>query len=411
MLKLEEGPADPVGPDGMDSHWDVLTPNVNTGGAPWAYGAFKYPYPLGGNTYVGSYTLPAATEGDVDYGLYTFTLKQEGAGTDADPATISVTDLTFLYNDPDWNEYDAQLLAPRDPAPIVPSTVDMTQNSGIILANDIFNRGTNDGQERPVQGVDQIDEIAVIVGIPTVQGEPDDFSANEFEKRALLGFAPVQSDGSFRIEVPADLPISFATLDQERRAFVNKRTWMYVRPGEEISKCSGCHQDRLVNQTLETNPNPIAATLPPTDLVKTPAEYRYINFRDHIGPVVEAKCATCHFQTITMTDSILPDSSIITVIDTIPPPGGLDLTSVLDTLMMGGMGQVFPRAYINLSGEQEMGPRNVVSPAFPRRSILIDYVLGLGAAQPQGPHPQTNGLTPQEQEMFNLWVTLGAQYR
>ena len=207
-----------------------------------------------------------------------------------------MTDLTFLYNDPDWNEYDAQLLAPRDPAPVVASSVDPQQNSGIILANDIFNRATNDGQEVPLKGVDPIDEIAVIVGIPTVRGEPNDFSANEFEKRALLGFAPVHADGSFRIRVPADTPISFATLDQNRRAFVNKRTWMYVRPGEEISKCSGCHQDRLVNQTLETNPNPVAATLPPTDLNITPAQYTYINYRDDLASIVESKCATCHFR-------------------------------------------------------------------------------------------------------------------
>ena len=31
-------------------------------------------------------------------------------------------------------------------------------------------------------------------------GEGRDFSANEFEKRALIGFAPVYADGSFKIE-------------------------------------------------------------------------------------------------------------------------------------------------------------------------------------------------------------------
>ena len=49
-------------------------------------------------------------------------------------------------------------------------------------------------------------------------------SANDFEKRAILGFAPVYPDGSLRIRVPADLPISFATLDSQGRGFVVKRT-------------------------------------------------------------------------------------------------------------------------------------------------------------------------------------------
>lgn len=410
VLKLEQGPADPAG-SSMQLHWDVLTAQVNNDGPPWAYGAFKYPFPLGGNTYVASYTLPAATEGDVDYGLYTFNLNQTGAGTEADPATITINDLTFLYNDPDWNEYDAQLLAPHDPPPVVQPLSTPGQTTGIITAADVFNRSNNDGQEVPVKGVDNITEIAVIVGIPTMAGEPNDFSANEFEKRALLGFAPVQSDGSFRIEVPADTPISFMTLDSMRRAIVNKRTWMYVRPGEEIVRCTGCHQDRnLTAQGFVTNPNPIAASMTPTDLNIAPANYTYINYRDNIGPVIEAKCAGCHMETYVQRDTIIPpDTTFITVTDTIPPPGNLDLTSVLDTLMREN--QVFPRGYINLSGESETSTRQAVRPAFPRRSPLIDYMLGVGERAGQGPHPATNPLTPAEQEMITLWVDLGAQYR
>jgi len=397
VLKLEEGPADPAGGN-TDLHWNVLTPNVNTDGEPWPYGAFKYPFPLGGNTYVASYTLPAALEEDADYGLYTFTLNQVGGGTPGDPATISIDDLTFLYNDPDWNEYDAQLLMPHAKPPVIPSTVDLNRTDGVILANTVFNRALTDGQEVPVEGAtgdDAIDTLAVVVGIPTVQGEMNDFSANEFEKRALLGFAPVQADGSFRIRVPANTPISWATLDGLNRGFVVKRTWMYVRPGEEITKCAGCHQDRQLNQTFNPNPNPVAATLPPTDLNLPPSSYRFINYRDHIGPVVTAKCVSCHQPTYT-TD-VPPD--------TIAAAGELDLTDVMEEAMEGGM---FPRAYINLSGESEMGPRNVTVPAFPRRSPLIDYILGVGEGSG---NVHASYLNASEKEMFNLWVLLGAQYR
>lgn len=398
VLKLEAGPADPS-QSNTEMNWNVLTPQVNTDGEPWPYGAFKYPSSLGGNTYIASYTLPAALEEDVDYGLYTFTLNQTGAGTGGSPATISIDDLTFLYNDPNFNEYDAQLLAPRAKPPVIPSTVDLNRTDGVILANTVFNRATTDGQEVPVQGatgVDAIDQIAVIVGIPTAQGEPDDFSANEFEKRALLGFAPVQPDGSFRIRVPANTPISWATLDQLNRGFVVKRTWMYMRPGEEITKCAGCHQDRMLNQTFNPNPNPIAATLPPTDLNIPPSGYTFINYRDHIGPMVEANCATCHTGVPYANGN--PDS--------IPPAGGLDFTpGALDTVEMN---QVFPRAYVSLSGESERGTRNVTVPAFPRRSPVIDYLLGVDEGV--GKNHDTI-LNATDVEMFNLWVLLGAQYR
>jgi hypothetical protein len=409
VMKLEAGPADPVRDD-YETHWNVLTGQVNNDGAPWPHGTFKYPFPLGGQRYVASYSLPAAEEMDVDYGLYTFTISQTGAGTQADPATIAIENLTFLYNDPNMNEYDAQLLAPHDPPPVLTSTVDHSVDYGILRADDVFNRSTSDGQEVPVRGVDAIDSVAVYVGIPTERGEGNDFSANEFEKRALLGFAPVEADGSFKMKVPADTPFSFATLDELKRGRVVKRTWMYVRPGEEINNCTGCHQDREFSAQLNGNPNPIAAGVEAHDLNRDPSQYQYINYRDHIGPIVEARCATCHFPTYAERDSlVLPDNVFVTVIDTIPPPGHLDLTAVPDTT--GRMMQVFPRGYINLSGESETSLRQAVNPAFPRRSVLIDYIHGLGDASAQGPHPTSDPLTPAERELFTMWVLLGAQYR
>jgi hypothetical protein len=244
-------------------------------------------------------------------------------------------------------------------------------------------------------------------------GEPNDFSANEFEKRALLGFAPVYPDGSFRIRVPANTPIGFATLDEHRRGLVVKRTWIFVQPGEEFANCTGCHEDRGMGGPQPTNPNPMAATQPPTDLNIPPSQYRIINYLNDIGPIVQTKCVSCHYPTYATRDTTIVsggDTTVVAVTDTIPPPGDLDLTDVPETTME--MNQVFPRAYINLSGESELMDHNVVEPAFPRRSLLVDYVMGLGTQQGKAPHPGgPSALTPQEIELFNLWVLLGAQYR
>ena len=395
MLKLEQGPADPAA-GGSSLHWDRLTVQVNTDGEPWPYGAFKYPRPIGGNRFVASYTLPAATEGDVDYALYTFTLDQAGGGTVGDPATFSINNLTFLYNDPNMNEYDAVLLAPRQRPPVIASTLNPSLDYGEFIAQDVFNRGTGDGQERPVSGVDPIDSIAVIAARPTMAGEMNDFSANEFEKRALIGFAPVQSDGSFRIRVPANTPISFATLDRDGRGFVVKRTHVYVRPGETFDNCIGCHEDRAAGGPVPTNPNPVAAMMPAHDLNLPSSQWQVINYESVIGPIVSAKCATCHYPVYTPTD-------------TTAAPGNLDLTAVPDTTMEM---RVFPRAYINLSGESMVPGSQVTVPAFPRRSKLIDYAMGLGSRAGMGSHPAgTDSLTLEEQRLFNLWVLLGAQYR
>ncbi len=122
----------------------------------------------------------------------------------------------------------------------------------------------------------------------------NDFSANEFEKRALLGFAPVYSDGSFRIKVPADTPISFATLDEHGRGFVVKRTWLYVRPGEEFDQVRRLPRGPRVRRTGADEPESDRGDAARDRPQRRPSEYTIINYENDIGPIVHAKCACCH---------------------------------------------------------------------------------------------------------------------
>ena len=52
----------------------------------------------------------------------------------------------------------------------------------------------------------------------------------------------------------------------------------------------------------------------------------------------------------------------------------------------------------------------MTDPGFPRRSTLIDYVLGLGERGRPAPGGEHADRRPSS-AMFNLWVLLGAQYR
>jgi hypothetical protein len=286
---------------------------------------------------------------------------------------------------PDRHRHDGR---PGD----ITSTLDHNLDYGEFIAQDVFNRGTDDGQEVPVRGTDAIDSIAVIASIPTTVGMANDFSANDFERRAIIGFAPVQSDGSFRIKVPANTPLSFATLDDQGRGFVVKRTHLYARPGESFRNCVGCHENRTAGGDHATNPNPISGTLPATDLNIPSSQFMHIDYESTIGPIVAAKCVSCHQPDITGVS-----------------PGGLDLTAVPDTAMEM---RIFPRGYINLSGASRKLASQEVVPPFPRRSRLIDYVLGTGSRAGQGSHPAgPDSLTAVERRRFNLWVLLGAQYK
>ncbi|MEE4302417.1 MAG: hypothetical protein V2J24_23460, partial [Pseudomonadales bacterium] len=59
--------------------------------------------------------------------------------------------------------------------------------------------------------------------------------------REILGYAPIEPDGSVITQVPADVPLTIAVLDaQGRRIGPRHGIWLQLRPGETLA-CNGCH--------------------------------------------------------------------------------------------------------------------------------------------------------------------------
>ena len=65
----------------------------------------------------------------------------------------------------------------------------------------------------------------------------------DFEAQQVLGYAPIEPDGSFKLNVPADTPIALAVVDSQGRALQTHTNWIQVRPGERRT-CDGCHSPR-----------------------------------------------------------------------------------------------------------------------------------------------------------------------
>jgi hypothetical protein len=65
----------------------------------------------------------------------------------------------------------------------------------------------------------------------------------EFEQQQILGYAPVEPDGSFKLKVPANTPLGLAVVDAKGRAIQTHLNWIQVRPGERRT-CDGCHSPR-----------------------------------------------------------------------------------------------------------------------------------------------------------------------
>jgi len=342
-----------------------ITPNVPLGGDA-TNGAFKYPFPLPDGRLVTSFS-PKGPDGD--YGLYT--INRDGKN------------LTLLYNDPNAQELDAVVVAPRLKPPVIQEQINNNDQTGIVVNQNVYFRQSRDGQVVPK--ANEIKQVMVVEGIPVPPNERDmDIGETSSERRRVIGVAPVYSDGSFSIRVPANTPISFNTLDSLGRAVVIKRSWLYVRPGEKITNCTGCHGPR----GQKSNPNPIALTQTPTDLVVPVAQREVIAFQNALEPIVAKKCLPCH-------EGASPAGAL-----------GLSLAKTTD----------FSVAYENLMNANRSNKDmvNVNSVPFSRNSYLIDVLLGLGARKTQGkgPHPDSaNALTKDELRKFITWIDLGGQYR
>ena len=85
-----------------------------------------------------------------------------------------------------------------------------------------------------------------------------------------LGTAPVESDGSFFVKVPADQPIRFVLLDDKRAIVRQERGWFWIRKGEQRF-CVGCHTGP--ERASENNvPAVLLRSTTPTDLTGADAE-------------------------------------------------------------------------------------------------------------------------------------------
>ncbi|MHC4741536.1 MAG: HEAT repeat domain-containing protein, partial [Planctomycetota bacterium] len=138
--------------------------------------------------------------------------------------------------------------------------------TGLLLCQDVFNT-------KQVNA-----DLARIKAIRIVRGKP--FALRSAKHRfdhigvegIELGTVPLAPDGSFYVEVPADVALSIQAIDAEGRSVVNETSWIYVRPGERLS-CVGCHNRR----TSAPRPSamPLAAKFGPFKLLGQGEPHRF----------------------------------------------------------------------------------------------------------------------------------------
>jgi len=89
--------------------------------------------------------------------------------------------------------------------------------------------------------------LRIIKAVAIPDDDVLDFDGSAFGRnrrqgmREILGYTPIQPDGSVRVKVPADVPLAISVVDAEgKRIFEQHNNWLQLRPGE-VRSCNGCH--------------------------------------------------------------------------------------------------------------------------------------------------------------------------
>ncbi len=80
-----------------------------------------------------------------------------------------------------------------------------------------------------------------------------------FGMREVVGYAPIEADGSVKVEVPTNVPVTFSVLDADGRRTGQPHQYSLQFRSGEVVECHGCHDplNNLPHGRLEATPPPV----------------------------------------------------------------------------------------------------------------------------------------------------------
>ena len=154
----------------------------------------------------------------------------------------------LVYDDPQMSDVDPIPVFARRRPKVLASHIDPKRKRGRIYCVSVFHSDLPYDHKR-------VRTVRVI----SARQQGITMNANASFRTRILGEVPLEPDGSFYVEVPADTPLRFALLDDDRRTVIHETAFTYVRPGE-TKGCMGCHEPKDV---VLPHTAPLATRKPP----------------------------------------------------------------------------------------------------------------------------------------------------
>ena len=289
-----------------------------------------------------------------------------------------------VFDDPDWHDIQPRVVYQRARADGRSSVVRDDRPHGALYC---LNVAVTDFEPSDWMPPGSVKRVRLLEGVPqTAEGDiagrpsPDSSDDANIEAskgagwpmtvRRILGEADVMQDGSFNLEVPANLPLELQALDADGMA-LRTCSWIWVRNNENRG-CIGCHEDGELSPE-----NRFADALSLTGIPMTPpvSERRTVDFQRDLVPIIQQRCVPCH-----------------------------------------GADQAAPRLDIGLGSLSRY-----IHPGQARTSPLIWHIFGHNTSRPWDgatnelaakpiPPDQVEPLTGEQKKLFIEWIDLGAPW-
>ncbi len=230
--------------------------------------------------------------------------------------------LAPVFDDPAFHDFHAKAVYRRDEPDGRSSVVDESVPHGVLYCLNVYQSDLNRKEESWLRPGTSL-RLRVVQGMPRTKTGPavsrglslPDPAWPGLAARRILTEMPIENDGSFVLEVPANTPLELQILD-DRGMALRRCGWIWVR-SRFNQGCIGCHEDQelspenlltdalerwakrsgaYADEDIEAQKKKRGALAPRRAEVSGGAApgRPVADFRRELVPVIAAKCAGCH---------------------------------------------------------------------------------------------------------------------
>jgi hypothetical protein len=309
----------------------------------------------------------------------------------------------LIFDDPDYHDIQAKAIYPHPEPDGRSSVVTEKDPHGKLYCLNVY---VNDLERPEWLPPGTVKRLRVLEGIPLTTNTAEAQSPSVMEaprplyngihplaQRRILGEIPVEDDGSFNIEIPANTPIELQMLDADGMT-LRSCSWIWAK-NHEPRGCIGCHEN---GELTPENALVDAVVRPSIKLTLSPQRRRIVDFRRDIMPIITKKCTSCHGDV----------------------KSSIQLTKELSPVTRPNGKAYFNRSYESLLAEgNEPGYGKYVHPGRSRTSPLTWHIFGRNTSRPwddafsqkevpRMPPEKLQALTEDERRTLVEWIDMGA---